>query len=123
MCTFTYWLVGYGISFYSGNFFFGFNWWNSTNQTTTNPQWFYDNLVSATPVTIVSSSFLERCNPIAFLLNSVVISGKLFRKKRFQKLLSKICVRTFHELFKNVVFCGPAPLAASLIINLFAPKN
>lgn len=55
----------------------GLKWWNNVinDQPEVPPDWFYNYLVAAIPVTILSGTMGEFYNPCAFIIISIVITG------------------------------------------------
>ncbi len=72
-----YWLTGYGLSWGKGNAFIALNWWKDIGDgSVLSSNLLYEYLLSALPVTILSGTITKHCNPIAFVANSVILSGK-----------------------------------------------
>ena len=76
-----YWLFGYAFAFGKGNFFIGWtSWANNDLEATSFAFWFFHFVFAATAATIVSGALAERCDFAAYLIYSVVITGKYLLK-------------------------------------------
>lgn len=78
ICAISYWLVGYGLAYggggclyYGKEFFAGVGMPSSQNGV-----WFFQYVFAATAATIISGAVAERCNFIAYIFYSVIVSGK-----------------------------------------------
>ena len=72
-----YWIIGYSLAFGGGNGFAGDTMWASHNMEDSNyPHWFFHFVFAATAATIVSGAMAERCEFIAYITYSSVITGK-----------------------------------------------
>ncbi|CAI6347876.1 unnamed protein product [Macrosiphum euphorbiae] len=77
ICAISYWLVGYGLAYggggclyYGKEFFAGVGMPSSQNGV-----WFFQYVFAATAATIISGAVAERCNFIAYIFYSVIVSG------------------------------------------------
>ncbi|XP_049853131.1 putative ammonium transporter 1 [Schistocerca gregaria] len=74
-----YWLVGYALAYGKGNQFLGLELWASVGLPSDRmAHWFFQFVFAATAATIVSGAVAERCQYVAYLIYSAVISGFLY---------------------------------------------
>ncbi|XP_060080863.1 putative ammonium transporter 1 [Ylistrum balloti] len=74
-----YWLFGYAFAFGGGNAFIGTeNFAHSNLEETNYAYWFFHFVFAATAATIVSGAVAERCDFVAYLVYSSVITGFIY---------------------------------------------
>ena len=73
-----YWCCGWALAHGSGgNGFAGCsNFFGKGLESTTYPKFFFDYMFASTAITIVSGSIAERCPIVAYMVYSIIISGK-----------------------------------------------
>ena len=72
-----YWLVGYALAFGGGNPFCGVKYWAHMDMPANLlAHWFFHFVFAATAATIVSGAMAERCDFVAYLVYSFVITGR-----------------------------------------------
>jgi Amt family ammonium transporter len=69
-----YWLLGYTLAYGEGNPFVGYTPWVQGHRMS---HWFFQFVFAATAATLVSGAVAERCNFIAYIIYSAVISGEV----------------------------------------------
>lgn len=73
---FAFWLIGYAVAYGDGNSFIGWTYWGGVNLPDEKfSHWFFQFVFAATAATLVSGSVAERCNFVAYLIYSALISG------------------------------------------------
>ncbi|XP_033752653.1 putative ammonium transporter 1 isoform X1 [Pecten maximus] len=76
---FFYWLFGYAFAFGGGNAFIGTeNFAHSNLEETMYAYWFFHFVFAATAATIVSGAVAERCDFVAYLVYSSLITGFIY---------------------------------------------
>lgn len=76
ICALWYWLVGYSFAYRHGNPYLGYtNWAGVGVEEDQMSHWFFQFVFAATAATILSGAVAERCNFVAYIVYSSVISG------------------------------------------------
>lgn len=76
---FIYWITGQSFDHNEGNFFVGLPTWPWTQNESDNAMendFLFKPLVQAIPVTILAGTVMEFCHPIAFVLNTIFLTGE-----------------------------------------------
>ncbi|XP_023714905.1 putative ammonium transporter 1 isoform X1 [Cryptotermes secundus] len=74
-----YWLAGYALAYGDGNPFVGYTYWAGIGvQGQKMAHWFFQFVFAATAATLVSGAVAERCNFVAYITYSAVISGFVY---------------------------------------------
>ncbi|KAL0271894.1 UNVERIFIED_CONTAM: hypothetical protein PYX00_005058 [Menopon gallinae] len=74
-----YWMVGYAFAYGRGNPFIGLTYWAGAGIPKNKySHWFFQFVFAATAATIVSGAVAERCNFVAYIVYSAVISGVIY---------------------------------------------
>lgn len=78
ICALSYWLVGYGLAYGGGGCgFYGKEYFAGVGMPDGQVSvWFFQYIFAATAATIISGAVAERCNFVAYLFYSAVVSGK-----------------------------------------------
>jgi len=71
----SYWAIGYALAFGKGNQFIGGSGFFGTFPEEELAKWFFQMVFAATAATIVSGGVAERCEFIAYLIYSIVLTG------------------------------------------------
>lgn len=72
----SYWALGYAFAFGQGSGFIGGSGFFGTFEEDVLAKWFFQMVFAATAATIVSGGVAERCEFIAYLTYSIVLTGQ-----------------------------------------------
>ena len=100
-----YWVCGWALAHGSGGTAFsgGGNFFTKNLPAEMYPIFFFDYMFASTAITIVSGSIAERCPILAYMVYSVVISGKS-NLQIVNQILSFAIMWTVFKLLRNILF-------------------
>uniref|UniRef100_A0A146LL84 Ammonium transporter n=2 Tax=Lygus hesperus TaxID=30085 RepID=A0A146LL84_LYGHE len=79
ICCLAYYMVGYALAYGQGNPFLGYSFWAGIGLPDSKlSHWFFQFVFAATAATILSGAVAERCNFVAYIVYSAVISGVVY---------------------------------------------
>ena len=100
----SYWALGYALAFGNGGGFIGGSGFFGDFPPDQLHTWFFQMVFAATAATIVSGGVAERCEFIAYLTYSIVLTGK--RSTDFCVLILYYCSHSAKYCEKDISTCN-----------------